>query len=464
MQTALIDFVGRLRKTGVSVSQAELMDAAVCLPHLSLEDRSQVKDALRTTLVKRTRDIPVFDALFDLHFARGPLVGTVADEDGPEQSEHLQRIMDEMGELQPGDLSPVTRMVMTGSFGELTRHLLAASGGMAVRRLELAPIRGQFFVNRLRRMMDPERVRVEADAVLDEMEHRGANRDAIRQFRDHVGRNLERLDEELEDLVLSELDISRFVSLRRIEDEAIGERNLFHLTERDIKAMRPAVQRLSRRLKDRLSLRLKREDRGKFDIKRTFRDNVGYGGPMPDLRFRNKRANRPQVVALCDVSRSVRDFSRFMLLFLYTLKEVISRIRSFIFVGDLAEVTTIFREYDLNEAVSMAATGQGLRYRFGTDYGSSLGQFVDEHLGSLNSRTTVIILGDARNNNLAPRTDAMEAISDRARKVIWINPEPIPFWGTGDSVMPSYEPYCTTVAECGNLSQLSDAIEENLIP
>ena len=464
MQNALVDFAGRLRKAGISVSQAELMDAAACLQCLRLDDRNQFKDALRSSMVKRSRDISVFDLLFDLHFSGGPLVGEPADGKVEEHIDHVHRMLAEMGEHQEGERSPVTRMVMTGSFGELTRHILAAMGGLALRRKDLAPVRGRFFVNELRRMVDPERVRTEAEAMLSEMERRGMDRDAVREFREYVARNVERLNEELEELVLDEVKKSRFMALRRIEEEEIAERNLYHLTEHDIATMRPAVERLARRLKDRLSLRLKRQNRGRIDIKRTLRCNAGYGGPLPDLRFRNKRAARPQVAALCDVSRSVRDFSRFMLLFLYTLKEVISRIRSFIFVGDLAEVTSIFREHDLNEAVSRAAVGQGLRYPFGTDYGSSLGQFVDEHLGTVNSRTTVIILGDARNNKLAPRIDAMKAIAERARKVIWINPEPVGFWGTGDSVMPLYEPYCTTIAECGNLAQLSDAIEENLIP
>ncbi|MBI5571877.1 MAG: VWA domain-containing protein [Desulfomonile tiedjei] len=464
MKNALIDFVGKLRQAGISVSQAETMDAASCLQRLNLDDRSQFKDALRSSLVKRSRDIPVFEVLFDLYFSGGPLVGTPADGTVGEHIGQVHRMLAEIEERHNGELSPVTRMVMTGSFGELMRHLLAASGGLALRRMDLAPVRGRFFVNELRRMIDPERVRTEAEAVLSEMAYRGMDRDAVLEFREYVARNLERLEEELEELVLEEVEKSRFMALRRIEDEEIAERNLYQLTERDLSAMRPAVERLARRLKDRLSLRLRRADRGHIDIKRTLRGNVGYGGPLPDLRFRNKRAARPQVAALCDVSRSVRDFSRFMLLFLYTLKEVISRIRSFIFVGDLTEVTSIFREHDLNEAVSKAAAGQGLRYPFGTDYGSSLGQFVEEHLGEVNSKTTVIILGDARNNNLPPRIEALEAVAERARKVIWINPEPVAFWGTGDSVMPLYEPYCTTLAQCSNLAQLSDAIEENLIP
>jgi uncharacterized protein with von Willebrand factor type A (vWA) domain len=307
-------------------------------------------------------------------------------------------------------------------------------------------------------------VRAETEELASEMEDRLRDPDSARAVRDHMDRNLARLEKEVEDLIEREVAKNRFLGLRRLEDEDLADRNLFRLTERDFLAMRPAVDRLAQRLKDRLSLRLKRAQRGRFDVKTTLRKNIGFGGPLPDLRFKNKKPGRPQVVALCDVSRSVRDFSRFMLLFLYTLKEVIARIRSFIFVGDLSEVTGTFQQHDLNEAVSMAAAGYGLIYRFGTDYGGSLTQFAEEHLTAINSRTTVIILGDARNNHLPPRLEALEAVSGRAKKLIWLNPEPRTFWGTGDSVMDLYAPLCTTVAECGTLNQLSMVIEENIIP
>lgn len=464
MRKALVDFVGRLRKTGIAVSQAEVMDAASCVQHLRLDDRTEFKDALRSSLVKRSRDISVFDALFDLHFSSGPLIGTVADEKPQENFHLMDRMMAEMEGRLANRISPVTRMLMTRNFGELTRHMLAASGSLSLRRMEFAPMLGRFFVNELRRKMGLEGVPIEAETVYSDMERRGVDPRVVQEFRKHVARNLERLEEELEKLVLDEVQRIRFMAFRRIEGEEMAERNLYHLSDQDMAAMRPEVERLARRMKDRLGLRFKRGDRKQIDLRRTMRSNVGYGGCLPDIRFKNKKKTRPQVVALCDVSRSVKDFSRFMLLFLYMLKEVISRIRSFIFVGDLTEVTSVFREYDLNEAVSRAAEGHGLRYRFGTDYGTSLHQFVDEHLGAVNSRTTVIILGDARNNNLPPRINAMEAIAERARKVIWMNPEPVTFWGTGDSVMHLYEPYCTTLTECGSLEQLSDAIEENLLP
>ena len=153
-----------------------------------------------------------------------------------------------------------------------------------------------------------------------------------------------------------------------------------------------------------------------------------------------------------------------MLLFLYTLKEVIAKIRSFIFIGDLAEVTLLFQQRELNEAVSMAAQGHGLRSRFRTDYGWSLEQFVEQHISAITSKTTVLVMGDARNNNYEPRLEALEAIAGRARKLIWLNPEPQTFWNLGDSVINLYAPHCSKVAECGSLKQLSAIIEEQLIP
>jgi len=464
LQHSLVDFVGALRKTGIPVSQAEAVDAAHCAKNMSLDDRRQFKYALRCALVKRSRDVPLFDELFDLHFSGGPLLGSATEEMLQQNPVFMDRLCAEIESRDEGHLSPVTRMLMTGNVGKLIRALLAAGSSLSLKRLQFAPMLGRFFVNELRRKMDLEGVRAEVEAVLSDMERLGSDPSVVQAFRDHIVTNMERLDHELEKLVVDEVERMRFMAFRRIQGEEMAERNLYQLTDQDIAAMRPEVERLANRLKDRLGLRFKRADRKQIDLRRTMRGNVGYGGPLPEIRFRNKKTTRSQVVALCDVSRSVRDFSRFMLLFLFSLKEVISRIRSFIFVGDLVEITSVFREYDLNEAVSRATEGEGLRYRFGTDYGSSLGQFVEEHLGAVNSKTTVIILGDARNNNLPPRINAMEAIAERARKVIWMNPEPVTFWGTGDSIMHLYEPHCTTLTQCGSLAQLSDAIEENLLP
>ncbi len=460
MHASLIAFAGHLRDNGIKVSQAELTDASHALTRVALDVRSIFKDTLRATLIKRVRDIPVFDDLFDLHFSAGRVPGSAATDHEESSLQALRSSIEELRNRGEVTLSPITEMLLTGRYGALMRLVADRVQSLGIDRMAIAPLRGRFFLNRVRRELNVDGMRAEIEAVLADAQGSGAGLGQVQAINDYVERSFARLEDVLASLVQREIQKSRFQALRRIEDQDITERDLFQLSESEIQAMRPAVDRLAKTLKDRLSMRLRHANRGRFDLKTTLRKNIGYGGPLPDLRFKNKKPSRPQVVALCDVSRSVSNFSRFMLLFLYTLKEVIAKVRSFTFVGDLTEVTGLFQEYDVNEAVSLAAEGCGLRYPVGTDYGASLAQFTDEHLMAVNSKTTVIILGDARTNRLPPRAEALEAIAERARKVIWLNPESSATWALGDSVMRIYRPLCTSVAECGNLAQLTRVIED----
>jgi len=462
MRASLIGFADHLRENRIKVSQAELTDASHALARVSLDDRSIFKDTLRATLIKRVRDIPLFDDLFDLHFSADRIPGSQATRHEEQALKDIRLTVEEIRSRSGVTLSPTTEMLLTGRYGALVRLVTDRIQSLGIDRMATAPLRGRFFLNRLRRELNLDGMRTEIGAVLAGAQGSGAGLGEVQAINEYVDRGLARLEDVLASLVQRDIQKSRFQALRRIEDHDITERDLFQLSESELRAMRPAVDRLAKKLKDRLSMRLRHADLGRFDVKTTFRKNIGYGGPLPDLRFRKKKPARPQVVALCDVSRSVRNFSRFMLLFLYTLKAVVSRVRSFIFVGDLTEVTSLFQQYDMNEAISLAAAGCGLRYPVGTDYGASLAQFAEEHLMAVNSKTTVIILGDARTNRLPPRVDALEAIAERARKVIWLNPESTATWTLGDSVMHLYQPLCTGVAECGNLAQLSRVIEDLL--
>lgn len=464
MKKPLIEFARHLRKSGIQVSQAELLDSGAALIHLSLENRSELKHALRTTMIKRGRDIPIFDALFDLHFPAGPVLDSahyLPEEESFQESLPPLASMLDAGE---SDVTSAMELMLTGWSGAHTRMLVDRLRNLTLHQMEIPPIRGSFFIQQLRRDIGLDKLKIEAEALLANMEGHGLDPQQSKSIRDLIQRNLERLDWQLKDWVEREVAKTRFVAERRLDGEELARMNLFQLTEKDLLAIRPVVDRLARRLKDRLSQRLKRDDVGRFDLKNTLRRNIGFGGPLPDLRFRHKKPARPQIIALCDVSRSVRNFSRFMLLFLYTLKEIVARVRSFIFVGDLTEVTRIFQEHDLEHAVSLAAAGNGLRYPFGTDYGSSLTQFTEQFAGAVNSKTTVIVLGDARNNNLPPCVEALETIAARARKLIWLNPESQFTWNLGDSVMSLYRPYCSILTECGTLEQLANAVEDNLLP
>jgi hypothetical protein len=462
MEKAVQSLVGLLREQGVKVSQAELIDALESLARLRLDQRSTVKDALRAALAKRVQDIPVFDVLFDVCFPTGHEPGLGL----PAPADPLQRILrDRIAQAKMSEnleISKISELVLTGQLGALFRLVTQEAQALGIDRMTSAPLRGGALLGKLQRRLDLGQVRTDAENLLAGLHDRG--RDIVPHVLNGVDQLVQRLNEELSAIVRREVDKKRFLTLQRIDSRELAAQPIYAMTESEVSAIRPVVERLARRIRDRLSLKLKAAELGRFDSGRTIRKNLGLDGSLAELCFRAKKPAKPQVAALCDVSRSVRTFSRFMLLLLYSLRQVISRLKSFIFVGDLVEVTDLFRRCDRDTAISMAAAGRGLKYPVGTDYGSSLAQFVAEHLSAVGSRTTIIILGDARNNNLAPRLEAMETLAKKARRVIWLNPEPHLNWNLGDSVMQLYAPYCTKVLECGTIAQLSRAIEENLLP
>jgi uncharacterized protein with von Willebrand factor type A (vWA) domain len=164
-------------------------------------------------------------------------------------------------------------------------------------------------------------------------------------------------------------------------------------------------------------------------------------------------------MVLCDVSDSVRNVSRFMLQFVYALQDLYSKVRSFIFVADIGEVTQLFAEYDANQALEEALHGNLINVYAHSDFGRAFRGFHRDHLAAVNKRTTVIILGDARNNYNLPHEWVLRDVQQRAKQVIWLNPENRMTWGFGDSEMDRYAPFCSIVEECRNLNQLYRVID-----
>jgi uncharacterized protein with von Willebrand factor type A (vWA) domain len=203
--------------------------------------------------------------------------------------------------------------------------------------------------------------------------------------------------------------------------------------------------------------------KGRFDIKRTLRTNLSNGGVPFKLRFERRKREKPQILIMCDVSDSVRNASRFMLQFVYSLQDLYSRVRSFVFVSDIGEVTESFRTNDVKEALDVALKGDVINVYAHSDFGRSFRNFVNDHIGAVNKRTTVIILGDARNNYNLPHDWCLREIKQRARRIIWLNPESRNTWGFGDSEMERYAIHCDLVEECRNLNQLYRVIDQ-LVP
>jgi uncharacterized protein with von Willebrand factor type A (vWA) domain len=241
--------------------------------------------------------------------------------------------------------------------------------------------------------------------------------------------------------------------------QALSEKSFYYLSEDEIRRMQEAVTKLARRLRNVVSIRRKRARRGKFDSNDTLRKNLQYGGVPFRIVFDRKRKDKPQVMVLCDVSDSVRNVSRFMLQFVYSLQDLYSKVRSFIFVADMGEITRLFQEQDINDAIEAALHGNVINVYAHSDFGRAFKAFHRDFLPAVNKRTTLIILGDGRNNYNLPHEWVLRDVQQRAKQVIWLNPENRMTWGFGDSEMDRYAPYCTLVEECRNLNQLYRVID-----
>jgi len=230
------------------------------------------------------------------------------------------------------------------------------------------------------------------------------------------------------------------------------------LTEAEARELRKLVTRLAARLRSRAALRQKKGDGKTLDAKATLRANIQTGGVPFDLHFK-KRHLKPKFALICDMSESMRDVIEFMLRLMYELQDQVAKARSFGFYNHLEDVTEEFIGHRPDEAIPL------VKHRFpyipyGTDLGQCLVDFCGDYLDAVDRRTTVIFLGDARNNFNSPRLDLFEHLKRRARRVVWFNPEPRYQWGTGDSDMHQYTPLCDAVHQVSNLAELTEAVDK----
>ena len=224
--------------------------------------------------------------------------------------------------------------------------------------------------------------------------------------------------------------------------------------------MEAAIRRIARRIYGAKTRRLRQDRTGRISVPHTLRHNVRYDGIPFNPVLRRRREGRPRVALLCDVSLSTRNLARFWLHLIYQMQSLFSKVRTFVFVADMAEVTQLFEEHTMREAVDGIFSGRILDADVNSDFGKAAEQFVGEHLSAINHRTTVVILGDGRNNGKHPNVEALEGITQHARQVIWITPEPRWGWSLGSCDIPLYERVCNRVEVVRDVEGLANVAEE----
>jgi uncharacterized protein with von Willebrand factor type A (vWA) domain len=463
MDGKVVEFTALLRRNGVRVSLAETMDAFRALDAVGLSDRDTVRAALRTTAVKRAVDVPTFDRLFDLYFSG--LGETIREITAATQAalgldeEDFERFLGQLDELlreQGIEMSPLAQALLRADPGRLEQMMRDAARQARLDEIEHGFQEGRF-THALAAALGLGELGAELERLRRELA--GAAPDVARRLDEYLARRLRDLQDLMKAMVRQELDRQDVQRQDRQGLQSLAEKSFFYLTEDEIKRMDEAVRKLAQRLRNVVAVRRRRAKRGRFDSSETLRHNIQYGGVPFRIVFDRKKKDKPQVMVLCDVSDSVRNVSRFMLQFVYALQDLYSKVRSFIFVAEIGEVTQLFTEYDANQALDEALHGNLINVYAHSDFGRAFRSFHRDHLAAVNKRTTVIVLGDARNNYNLPHEWVLKDVQQRAKQVIWLNPENRMTWGFGDSEMDRYAPYCGIVEECRNLNQLYRVID-----
>ena len=245
----------------------------------------------------------------------------------------------------------------------------------------------------------------------------------------------------------------------RIRRELLPRLRLSNIEKRQQDEMRRLVRKMAKRLVALHSRRRKASKRGQLDLRKTLRGGQATGGLLFDTHWKRKKVSRPKVMAICDVSGSVASVARFLMMFLYSVSEVLPRVRSFAFSSNLHEITDLFAEHELEEGVAIALQRYG---NMPTDYGQAMADFKGLCFDDIDRRTTVIMLGDGRSNYGDPRAEILRDVKDRAGRVLWLNPEPRTLWGLGDSEMPAFLPACTRAEVCNTLKHLERVVGDLL--
>ncbi|TML32838.1 MAG: VWA domain-containing protein [Actinobacteria bacterium] len=430
----LLEFADELRGEGLAVGTSELLDAFQVLGELSWSSEEDFREALAATLAKSQEDRRVYELVFDRFFFRA------VEREAVERGLREERFGE--GDRLPFDLDDlrerIREAVRAGSDGEmrdLARLAIAAFG----RQGEGSGVIG-VDVQRIRRSLE---LRGEA-AGRDLPDPDSVPQDRLREFERHLRRELERA------LIERTQSLPPAKPLREF-DRALPSGPL-----QDLAAVHRVVAQLKRRLATRGHQQGGRRRSQAVDVRRTMRASLETGGVPMRLRFRPRRPRRPELYVLCDVSTSVTSASVFFLSVLHALHDSFRKLRSFVFVERISEVTDVFERERSFAAISRAiATDAGVADVSGyTDYGRVWLEFLTEVVDDLDPRSTVIVLGDARTNGREPHAQAFAQVSEHAGRTFWLNPEPRLYWNYGDSVIAAYEPYCDGVFECWTTKQL----------
>jgi hypothetical protein len=474
MLDLMAGFVQELRNAGLPVSLTENLDAMEAVKHIPIEDREAFKFALGATMVKNSSHWRAFETVFEVYFSlRGPEYQLREDADADELWREMQEAMRQgegragaggMEALTPEELAQLLlRALMEGDQGlmrALARQAVQRFAGMEPGR----PVGGTYYLYRtlrnldldgmLDKLMDASRQEVGGELTpLEERLERDEYEDRIAKFKQEIEAEIRRR------LVADRGAEAMAKTLRKPLPEDV---EFMHASRDEMQSLKKALYPLTRKLAARLARKRKHGRKGPLDFRNTVRHSLSYGGVPAEPKFKYPRPAKPELMVVADISGSVAAFARFTLMLVYAIQNQFSKVRSFVFIDGIDEVTDFFRATeDITDAIHRVNTEADVVWVDGhSDYGHAFEVFWERYGKDVGPKTTVLLLGDARNNYHASQSWVVKEMRHKARHVYWLNPEPRSYWNTGDSIVGEYGTHTDGVYECRNLRQLEGFVEK----
>lgn len=438
MERVLTDFVKVLRNSDVQASPAETLDAISVINTIGLKDRELLKKSLSLTLSKTPQEKREFYRCFDEFFNSELILNNPIKDLQRNKKNEVKEVSSDLGSL----------------LIESDQADIMLSIAESAKRANISEIK--YFTQRAvftRRILENMGVsELEDEVRLMSGVGQDGQPSAIEK---ELRLNLSNLREKVSDYVEKQFLLYGDISGEHLREKIFKSLNMGQIDKSYMHEVHSLVRKMAKKLVNLHSRRKKDHRKGKLDIRKTLRENWSNQGILFSLNWKYKKVDRPKLLVVCDVSGSVGAYARFMLMFLFSLTEVVSKIRAFVFSSELGEITDDFKKQQIEPAIEFALSRHG---GGSTDYGKALSDFVSLCLDDIDRKTTVVILGDARNNFGPDKSHLLKLVYDRAKQVYWLNPEGKYRWDTGDSIMTTYSAHCTKVMQCGTLSQLERVI------
>jgi len=457
MEERILKFISALRAGGVRISLAESADAFSAVDWMGVQDREAFRLSLRSTLVKDAKDIPTFEELFPLFFdsTNPPPLMNLTQDLTPKEAQMLAQAMRQFSQR----LRQMLEKLLRGE--QLSQEELDELGQLVgLQHADDLRYR-EWMARRMEQALHFREVQEALRELAQLLAQMGMSKQRLEQLRRFLQSNQQALQEQLRQYAGQRIAENMSERPRDQGVEGLLNRPFNALSDADMDKLRKEVRRLAAALRTRVALRQKRAKTGQLDAKATIRANLKHGNVPIELKHRDHKL-KPKLVVICDVSTSMRYCSELMLSLIHAMQDQISKTHAFAFIDHLEYISPDLAGQEPEKAVAEVLERMPPGY-YNTDLGGSLEALVEDYSDTVDSRTTLIVVGDGRNNYNDPRLDIFRALSHRSHRTIWLNPEAPMLWGTGDSDMVKYAPLCDVVLQVNTLTDLAAAVDKLLI-